>query len=389
MPRLAEIARSGTRYLQAVSPSPWTLPSAVSLLSAMNPFRHRVGRMRGAMPVPGDPAAAWLGPALRDAGYQVAGFVNNPWLRPYYGLGRGYMRFRRYHGRAADGVDVALDWIASHRARPSFVFLHLMDPHWPYGAPEGHGEPSRSCAECDGGLRVLQYLPTTDETRAEIRRRYDAECAYTDGEIGRLWDALAADGLLDDTWLIVTSDHGEEFWEHHRFLHGHSLYDELLRVPLVVVPPRAATVARGLQSPFQVRLEDVAATIAALTGVARPQVVLDGSTLFAPAMGAHAGRPVVAGFLQQEAAGDWAVRTSAAKLVRFGDSPVPILYDLVADPRETTNVVLSRPLEAVRLDATPSALGLSVAPPPPLPAGAAPDAEADIERELRTLGYVD
>jgi hypothetical protein len=81
MPRLTEIARSGVRFTQAITPAPWTLPSMVSLLSGMNPHRHRTGRMNGLVALPGDPHASWSGPALRAAGYQAAGFVNNPWLR--------------------------------------------------------------------------------------------------------------------------------------------------------------------------------------------------------------------------------------------------------------------------------------------------------------------
>lgn len=396
MPRLAALAGSGVRFTQAIAPAPWTLPSMVSLLSGMNPHRHRTGRVSGIVALPGDPSASWSGPALRAEGYQVAAFVNNPWLRPYYGVGLGYLALRRYHGNASDGVTVMLDWLAHHALRPSFVFLHFMDPHWPYDAPAGYGEPRRTCAVCDD-LRVMQYRGTDVEVHNEVRRRYDAEVAYTDAQIGRLWDELRARGVLDHTWFIVTSDHGEEFWEHQSFLHGHSLYDELLRVPLVVVPPLGDGLApRGVHAREQVRLEDVAATVFDVAGV-RPPFPLDGASLraeyfvrdpAAPIVTSRTARPEVAGYVQLEGNRAWAVRASGAKLIS-GMTPLPLLFDLQADPGETLPITFEKPQITIALQSLPATLGLDVAGEAPVTGGPSPNRiDASLEHELRTLGYV-
>jgi arylsulfatase A-like enzyme len=404
MPRFQEIAGAGVRYTQAVAPSPWTLPSAMSLLSAMNPYRHETGRLRGYVALPGNPRASWLGPALREAGYQPAAFLNNPWLRPYYGFGRGFLTWRRYRGTAREGVDAALDWVAVHRHRPFFLMLHLMDPHWPYRAPEGYGESRRRCETCDD-LPTLQYKVTEPEVHEEVRRRYDAETVFTDHELGRLWDGLRSRGDLDRSWLIVVSDHGEEFWDHGRFLHGHTLYDELLRVPLLVVAPLAlADAPRGVRVGEQVRLEDVGATIADLARSVLPEKI-DGHSLLADqrVWGSLAGlssapvlapgdaaveRPEVAGFLQQEGWHDWAVRTRGMKLMRTGEAPSALLFDLAADPQETKDVSSTRPLAAWELSLVPTELGFAVERSAlrtsPLPASTS---GGGLLRELRALGY--
>jgi arylsulfatase A-like enzyme len=235
-----------------------------------------------------------------------------------------------------------------------------MDPHWPYDAPEGYGDPRRSCRECDD-FRVMQYQETSTEVHNEVRRRYDAEVAFTDAEIGRLWDELSARGVLDHTWLIVTSDHGEEFWEHHGFLHGHSLYDELLRVPLVIVPPTADLLApRGVRVREQVRLEDVAATVFDVAGV-QPSVPLDGTSLLgeyfmrnpaAPIVGEKTARPQIAGFLQQGNAKGWAARANGMKLIaELGE--IPLLFDLAADPAEAQPITFQKPSITTALMALP------------------------------------
>jgi len=404
MPHLQAIARHGVRFTTAVAPSPWTLPSTASILSGMNPFRHQIGRMAGQVPLPGDPAASYLGTTLRGAGYQVAGFVNNPYLRPYYGFGRGFLRFQRYHGNARDGAARARAWIGSHSARPFLLLLHLMDPHWPYEAPPGFGEARQPCAECDN-LGTLQYQLTSPAVRAEVRRRYEAEVAFTDAAIGELYDALQAFGALEPTWFIVVADHGEELWDHRQFLHGHTLYDELLRVPLVIVPPDArADAERGRVVDAQVRLEDVAPTLLDIAGLAPTTAsaaaspvedsahipTLDGVTLL-PLLGggesAASPRPAIAGFLQI-ADESYAVRTHHYKLIYWPGVRWPILFDLTTDPRETMNVVLQQSAVVSNLIAIPPLLGL--VPPgatnahPPTP----PHVGADIERELRSLGYV-
>jgi arylsulfatase A-like enzyme len=400
MPELRRIAAQGTRFTQAVSPAPWTLPATVSLLSGWNPLRHRYGASASEWEVlAGDPAALYLAGAMRDAGYLTAGFFNNPYLRPWFGLDAGFLTMRPYHGRALDGVALAMDWLRGHAGSASFAVLHLMDPHWPYEAPAGFGAERQPCAVCDS-LFWSQFGQTDQAQRAEIERRYAAEVRYTDAMLGRLYDTLDAGGALDRTWLVVTSDHGEELWEHGQFLHGHALHDELLRVPLVVVPPKLQVAAtRGRRIDAQVRLEDVAATVLDIAGLDTARAV-DGRSLL-PLLSGAAEKDVrvsVAGFVKKTDDLRSAVRRPPWKAVlsrqSFGANQ---LFQLVDDPGEKKNLLFDRnlPPESRRkvdlaflmMRNEPKRLGLEVDRTPAVSSTAAPD--ADTRRQLRSLGYAE
>lgn len=404
MPQLDRIAAAGTRFTQAVAPAPWTLPSTLSIVSGWNPHRHRAGRSTRDWRVPpGDPAASYLGPTLRDSGYQVASFVHNPYLRPFYGFGSGHLLFRPYHGRAADGVALLQNWLSTHGRRPFFAMVHVMDPHWPYKAVPGFGAPRGACAQCDS-LTALGFTQTSPQVRAEVRKRYDAEVTYTDAVLGTLYDTLAGQGVLDHTWLIVTSDHGEEFWDHDRFLHGHQLYDELLRVPLVVVPPASAEgFARGRRLPTQVRLEDIAATVLDIAGVDQA-LARDGTSLrplilaAAPSFAEALPRAEVAGYIKSPTDLRYAVRQPPFKAIFGQDANVPqVLFDLRTNPLERTAGVPpalkdaglgARVFVLQQLRAAAVRGGLDVhREPPAAHDGAALD--ADTRRQLRSLGYLD
>ena len=448
MPHLARIATKGVRFTQAVSPAPWTLPATVSLLSGWNPHRHGYGRSVSSWEVlRGDPGAFHMVGDLRDAGYLTSAFVHNPYLRPWYGFDGFYMR-RPYHGRAIDGVALAFDWMRKHVDGPTFTLLHLMDPHWPYEAPAEPGKPRGECAGCDS-LYEIGYRGATAEMRAEIRRRYTSEVRYTDTMLGYLYDNLAASGALEHTWIIVTADHGEEFWEHDGFLHGHTLNDELLRVPLVVIPPHspdpapggnatdaaAATgaaadgnsaaavapdrnvaaaanppalptavsgefhVGRRVNTP--VRLEDVAATILDITGL-DVSAARDGASLLPLLRGTEETTPrtSVAGYIKSPVDLRYAVRRFPYKGVMTPSVPGwSALYDLARDPGENRNLLFNpelAPLASLAVSiawkellAEPARLGLVVERQPETGSGSAGGPDADTKRQLRSLGYVD
>lgn len=408
MPELAKLAAKGVRFTQAVSPAPWTLPATVSLMSGWNPHRHRYGESASDWQVTtGDPDALYLARTLRESGYLTSAFVHNPYLRPYFGFGRDFYTMRPYHGRAVDGAALALNWLSDHMGSASLTLLHLMDPHWPYEAPAGYGQPRRVCEVCDS-LFWSQYGAPTDEDRAELRRRYTAEVRFTDSTLGRLLGALAQSDGFDRTWLIVTSDHGEEFWEHGGFLHGHSLFDELLRVPLVIVPPPGREgFRRGVRLDDQVRLEDVAATVLEIVGL-DPGLAVDGRSLL-PAMRGQdaAASPVspvspvsVGGLIKSPDNLSYSVRRPPWKAVvaptMFGTQ----LYNLEDDPSEKQGL-LFRPEspdlpQATRqqwsrtwssLVAQAKDLDLELARRPVPASEAAPD--ADTARNLRSLGYAE
>jgi len=400
MPQLARIAESGVRFTQAVSPAPWTLPATVSMLSGWNPHRHRHGESVSAWEVTtGDPAALYLPGALRDAGYLTSAFVNNPWLRPYFGFGEGFYTMRPYHGRALDGVALAHGWMGDHAADTTFTMLHLMDPHWPWDAPPGFGPAPGPCATCDS-LLFAQYGKPSPQDQLEMKRRYAAEVAFTDAMLGRLYDTLLASGDLDRTWLIITSDHGEEFWEHGGFLHGHTLFDELLRVPMVVVPPRGdPTARRGARVDTQVRLEDVAATVLEIAGL-DPSLAIDGKSLLALMAGTaeNTTRPSIGGFVKARDNLDFSVRIPPWKAISSTEFLRNRMFRLDKDSVEQKNLFFrtdGAPLQRLFLSKQfrtlveePGRLGVDVARSESS-GGVDASPDADTARALRSLGYTD
>jgi arylsulfatase A-like enzyme len=399
MPELARLAEQGVRFTQAVSPAPWTLPASVSLLSGWNPHRHGFGASVSQWDVTrGDPGALYLAGTLRDAGYLSAAFVHNPYLRPYFGFGRDFYLLRPYHGRAFDGVALALGWLSDRSNDASFTLLHLMDPHWPYDAPPGFGEPPQACAACDS-IMSAQYGATSFFEKAELRQRYAAEVRFTDAMIGQLYDTLAAGNTLDDTWIVVTADHGEEFWDHGGFLHGHTLYDELLRVPLVVVPPRSRTdIARGRRIADQVRLEDVAATVLEIAGL-DAGLALDGRSLMPLLLGKSetAPRVGISGYVKSVDDFSYAVRRPPWKAIVREGHPANFLFWLDRDPAEKRNFMTPANQSAANrkfvdaafsyLRSFPGSFGLETERSTPKSSARTPD--ADTHRKLRSLGYAD
>ena len=171
-------------------------------------------------------------------------------------------------------------WLARRDERPFFLWIHFLDPHAPYGDREGASTSlvldlmalqRRTALEETpfheiALLRAGEYRPSTAE-RTRIAELYRQDVAYADAEIDRLLDTLDARGLAGRTAIVFTADHGEEFWEHGGVEHGRTLYEEVLRVPMIVVPPGGVA---PLRSNELTTVLDVAPTIATLAGVALP-----------------------------------------------------------------------------------------------------------------------
>jgi arylsulfatase A-like enzyme len=363
MPRARELAERGVRFTQAVSPAPWSLPSTISALSGMNPHRHYCGRIRAGTAVPCDRGASYIGGVLRQRGYQSAGFVNTGQLRPYYGIGDDFLTYRRYHGDAHDGTALMLSWIQRHRARPFFAFLNLSDPRWPYAAPARYDlERDEECTQCDDREFLMSNVPA-EQIRREVRRRYDSELAFTDLEIGRLFDEMKKRGLLDRLWIFLTGSHGEEFWEHGSLGNGISLYDEVLRVPLLVVPPLGRhEFRRGTSVASQVRLEDIAPSVLELADIqSAPPRRLDGTSLMRLVLEGSDDlrRPSVSGYLSRDEDRKYAIRDSGGKLiVSAGKDGTREYYDLKNDPGEIIDLSSERSKQMMALEGIPFDLGL-------------------------------
>ncbi len=259
-PVLDDLARKGAWFTQARAHAPWTYPSVVSMLTGLYPTSHGATYAQA----DGDYVTTslsteidTLASRLKAGGYATAAFVTNPLLKRYSGLDHGFDVYRDefvgewrrdvrapwWHDSmlAANVHHEALEWLPHDVESPVFVYIHYIDVHGPFLDPKPFGQPR--------GLvrpRQAERARLTGEPRQLAIDLYDGELRALDEEIGRLLAALAQRRLLENSIVIITGDHGEEFGEHDGHGHGHSLYDELLHVPLIVVRTEAAPYNRRI-----------------------------------------------------------------------------------------------------------------------------------------------
>jgi arylsulfatase len=248
--------------------------------------------------------------------------------------------------RARSVRESAERWLEAHGERPFFLWLHFLDPHAPYGDRdgastslvldlvtfEGSGGPDVPFRGV-GRVRAGEYRPDAEE-RARIEGLYRQDVAFADGEIERLLDLLDSRHLAAHTAIVFTADHGEEFWDHGSIEHGRTLYEEVLHVPLVIVPPRGAVVPAV--RPDLTAVEDVAVSALGLVGVLRMD--LPGTNLFAEAPPSERALALGNLLFGEEWTG---MRTPLLKYMRSA-SGEERLYDLASDPDERVNVVASQ-----------------------------------------------
>ena len=274
-------------FEQAFASSPWTRPSFASLLTSTVPTTHQTFRKADQLP----DALETLAERLQGFGYTTGAIVNNinitssfnfhqgfdtfDFLRPAYLFRASQASFRltvyqqlrrtweswvasetkveRYYWDAERVTDESIDWLTLHGGDRWFLMVQYMDPHDPYFPHPYDGT---------GYARVEHPHPEAWEAEA-LKNLYLGEVIYWDAHFGRLLRSLEASGLSDDTVIVVTSDHGEEFFEHGGFWHGTRLYDESIHVPLLVALPGQSS-GRRVKDP--VRLIDVAPTLVELAG---------------------------------------------------------------------------------------------------------------------------
>ena len=271
------LALTGVLFENVVAPSPWTLPSFASVLTSLYPAQHGANGMRSPM----KSTFPTLPEVLRQHGYDTAAIVNAPYLKTKFNINRGFDFYAMTppEGRVADGTTRdALRWIDQDREGPFFIFVHYFDPHLPYAPPAPYDtlfDPDYAGSRWNSyspqrlpqfrlqGFEEMKKIP--DEDWNHIRSLYDGEIAFTDQAVGALLAGLEERNLKDGTLIVFLSDHGEEFFEHQGFEHGHSLFGELLAVPLVFAMPDRVPQRRRIS--HQVRLIDVAPTILDIVGI--------------------------------------------------------------------------------------------------------------------------
>lgn len=449
-PRLDRLAGEGVRFERAYATTSWTLPSHLSMLTGLPVSAHGIDddRLWGRRDAAGDPIPAplraeFVSERLADAGYATAGFYTWKYLEPRFGFGPGFDVYERLghtfyshpevgpeferlraandvegmkalaaawpalfddtHPSSPETIDRAIGWLDAHVGatpdRPFFLFVHLFDVHDPYTPPEPYF--SMFDPDYEGPIDGRRVTSPDSPVHPGMAKRdlerlvslYDGAIRFVDTEIGRLLDRLDALGLADDTLVVVTADHGEEFFEHGQKTHRNQLYRESVGVPLLLRWPRGLPEPRVV--PGNAGIVDIAPTLLAAAGL-EPAAPVAGVDLLAFARGDRENT----------------ARTYLSELVRFeGDERVPRRlvsiargdrqtlvetrgrapwsgrsFELADDPKQLAGAPVQRDRLEEELEALRAELTRLRAGNPPRSTDGAPLSELELA-ELAAAGY--
>lgn len=358
-PTLDSLAACGVQFLRATAQSSWTLPSHVSLFSSTHPFTHGVVDDNSRIPADLPMMAQILG----SHGYLCWGTVSSFYVGRTFGFERGFDEFEDHgsdiHQQVFEGHKVLAEtvtddgqrWIRKAR-EPFFLFLHYYDPHVNYVVPE----PYRSLFEEPyEGPEILYHSyehyknhPFNSSEQAHLLAQYDAAIAYVDANIRNLLETLEREGLSERTLVMITSDHGEEFFERGSWGHAHTLYREVLDVPLIVVDPRRRL--SGARVHEYVRLVDVLPTLLDALGLP-PADGVQGRSFWPMVSGEspEAWDPLLFAETSRHNINLTSLTKETVKLIANLRDNEQELYDLEGDREERINLSLADTTVARRL----------------------------------------
>jgi arylsulfatase A-like enzyme len=376
-PHLDRLARRSTQFARCIAQAASTLPSHRAL------FQSRPASQVGAeLPM--------LAEILQEAGLRAVAFTGGGNVAGELGFARGFERYEESDlglGWSADQLGAFLDQTGG---APFFAFLHGYDAHVPYDPPSPYdglydpgysgpvtGPETRALCRALRGLEAGEAPILDDADRRHLVALYEGAIRALDARFGRLVRLLESRGLDESTLVAVTSDHGEEFWDHGSLLHSHTVHGELVHVPLILAVPGAAPRLIGKT----VRSLDIAPTVLEALGLP-PAPSHQGRSLLAAAHGA----PIEPAAAPSEM-GPWkALESERWKVIAHTAQGTLSMYDLARDPGETRDVGPASAANAER----GAALGRELAGL----VGAAPVRELDaaspeLTERLRALGYVE
>jgi arylsulfatase A-like enzyme len=368
-PRLDAAAKEGLLFENAWSQSSWTIPATATLFTGQYSYTHGLYDAYHWYLVPG---IATITQAMLEAGFSTAAFVANRLISEDNNFSKGFEHFHETPFATAAQLNQSfLYWLEEHKDERFFAYIHYMEPHLPYAAPgEALNRFGRSYtegfdAQPDTSESILNTLEMhikglgrprrpldvlgDEHSRLfeELGNLYDSEIAYWDERFGLLMDVLKKRGLLDDTIIVVTSDHGEEFLEHGMFRHGQSLHAELLHVPLIFLNTGRPAERRA----ELIGLIDVAPTLVALAGLEAPAegslqgaARFKGANLFGPALEREFLFAETAHALRWIGAPEMIVQRAAFSekwkgILSLEDRKLS-LFDRIADPGEARDIAL-------------------------------------------------
>jgi arylsulfatase A-like enzyme len=388
-----------TVFSNAYTQAPWTLPAFASIFTGLYPEQHGAEHVWSQL----GPEQTTLAELFREQGYLTMAVVSGHFVTSEVGMDQGFAMYDeslavgRQLTTSAEVTDKALHFLEARRDQPFFLFAHYFDPHYPYLR---HPEVDLGPARDDELLR----LPVGRDARwwgkpagralaasSEGRLPYNEEVAYTDLHIGRLLAFLDEHQLWDDAYVVFVSDHGEEFFEHGGAGHDHTLYQELVHVPLCLATPSRA-LPEVVAEPVETRW--LFQTLCEAAGRARSADRTDGPSLLSRGIDEQQhvrsstcprGRRGVEG---SGTASVWLTSLTGEryKVIQDHARGRAMLFDLADDPRELRNVGEKRPDMAGELGRALAACDAELLRPDI--AGAAPELGEHQLRRLRSLGYL-
>ena len=263
-PNIDRLAGDGTLFSKVISPAPWTLPSLASVMTGLSPSVHMTINRTSRLP----DNLQTLAEYMRDQGYYTIAILSNPYLARPFNLSQGFLEFNAYPKTSigstfgvkllkivipgkfrakvttGDLTELTVKWLKSNYRKDFFLWIHYLDPHAPYAPPKEFlppGNPPPTVGTYFDRIRDIRggfFFPSYIE-KEWIKKLYGSEVRYVDDNVGKILNTLRELKMYDDSLIILTSDHGEEFWEHGGYEHGHTLYNELLRVPLIIKLPQS------------------------------------------------------------------------------------------------------------------------------------------------------
>ena len=270
-PSIDAFARESIIFEQAVVQAPNTLPSHMSIMTSLYPSFHGVSSVKNEQCLADEHLT--LAELLREGGYRTAAFVDGGWMRAVFGFNQGFDIYDDQRGGITHILPKVKKWLNKHKSEPFFLFMHCYDIHSPYDPPPpydtifhdftytGHFIPNNKNLEA----AAWKGLKVSDKDLRHIIALYDGGIRYTDEKIGKFLSYLKDTGLEDQSLIIITSDHGEEFKEHGSFLHWQLYYRPNLQVPLIVRIPNYPR--KGIRINELVQSIDLLPTILEIAGL--------------------------------------------------------------------------------------------------------------------------
>ena len=407
-PGLARFVETAAVMAGAHTQENWTKPSVATLLSSLFPWQHQAITTEAV--VPND--VELLPETLSARGFHTGAFIANGYVSDRFGFRQGWTSYRNYvrEGRRNVAQYVAadvLEWLDQRpQEKPFFLYVHTIDPHVPYKPPRQFLEmydatPYSGVVNFASDNELLEKIkagriPLNARDKVHLEALYDGEISYHDVHFNSILDGLARRNLADDTMVIIVADHGEEFWDHGSVGHGHSVYEELLHIPMIVRLP--GTTATALRVEDAVGLVDVMPTVLEALGQPLPNGLAGQS--FLPLLRgetADAPRSAVSGFME-----GWRTVVSGRYKLIHRTLERQMLYDLSRDPHEQTDLGPEHPIGVRYLRGMLGmALGAAEDAPAAAATGTAPrrarpqvheqettTIDPQTEAQLRALGYV-